>query len=250
LPINGFAVEDAGYQAPAEDGSLVKVIVAPGSQRLQLLEAFPEWDGQNIIGARLLIKATGKCTTDHISMAGPWLRYRGHLDNISNNLLVGAVNAFNGKTNQVKNMLTGEYGEVPKVQREYKKSGIPTVVIGDQNYGEGSSREHAAMEPRHLGVKAVIVKSFARIHETNLKKQGMLALTFANEEDYDKIQEDDTFNFVDLIDFAPGRPLHLELMHANGNKEMIALTHTYNSQQIDWFRAGSALNLIKKQNDL
>ncbi len=250
LPVKGFAVEDAGYQAPAADGSSVQVKVAPDSQRLQLLEAFSEWNGQNITGARLLIKAQGKCTTDHISMAGPWLRYRGHLDNISNNLLIGAVNAFNGKTNLVKNTLTGEYGEVPKVQREYKKAGIPTIVVGDQNYGEGSSREHAAMEPRHLGVKAVIVKSFARIHETNLKKQGMLALTFANESDYDKIKEDDSFNFIDLANFAPGKPLHLELIHADGSRETIMLNHTYNHQQIDWFRAGSALNLIKKQNHI
>ncbi len=248
LPANGFAVADAGYQAPAQDSSSVHVVVSPGSQRLQLLEAFPEWDGKNITGARLLIKAAGKCTTDHISMAGPWLRYRGHLDNISNNLLIGAVNAFNGKTNHVKNCLTGEYGEVPGVQREYKKAGIPTIVVGDQNYGEGSSREHAAMEPRHLGVKAVIAKSFARIHETNLKKQGMLALTFTREEDYEKIQENDLFNFVDLISFAPGIPLHLELVHADGNNEVITLNHTFNEQQIDWFRAGSALNLIKKQS--
>lgn len=248
LPVNGFAVDDAGYQAPAEDGSAVNVFVSPDSQRLQLLEAFPEWNGENITGARLLIKVSGKCTTDHISMAGPWLRYRGHLDNISNNLLIGAVNAFQGKTNHVKNMLTGEYGEVPRVQREYKKAGIPTVVVGDHNYGEGSSREHAAMEPRHLGVKALIVKSFARIHETNLKKQGMLALTFSNENDYDKIREDDLFSFTDLISFAPGKPLHLELVHADGSKEVITLNHTYNEQQIDWFRAGSALNLINRQN--
>ncbi len=247
LPRNGFSVEDAGYQAPAENGSSVQVVVAPDSQRLQLLEAFPGWNGQNITGARLLIKAMGKCTTDHISMAGPWLRYRGHLDNISNNLLIGAVNAFNGKSNLVKNLLTGEYGEVPRVQREYKKAGISTIVVGDHNYGEGSSREHAAMEPRHLGVKAVIVKSFARIHETNLKKQGMLALTFTNEEDYDKIREDDAFNFTDLVGFKPGAPVHLELLHCDGTREMIGLNHTYNEQQIEWFRAGSALNLIKEQ---
>jgi len=249
LPQKGFAVEDAGFQAPAEDGASVEVAVAPDSQRLQLLEAFPEWAGKNLTGAKLLIKAQGKCTTDHISMAGPWLRYRGHLDNISNNLLIGAVNAFNGESNQVKNLLTGETGEIPKVQREYKKAGIPTIVVGDHNYGEGSSREHAAMEPRHLGVKAVIVKSFARIHETNLKKQGMLALTFASENDYDKIREDDTFNFIDLADFAPGKPLHLEIVHREGNKEVIELLHSYNNQQIEWFRAGSALNLIKKQNN-
>ena len=249
LPANGFAVEDAGYQAPATDGSSVNVVVSPDSNRLQLLEAFPAWNGQNISGARLLIKAEGKCTTDHISMAGPWLRYRGHLDNISNNMLIGGVNAFNGATNKVKNQLTGEYDEVPKVQRAYKAAGIPTIVVGDHNYGEGSSREHAAMEPRHLGVKAVIVKSFARIHETNLKKQGMLALTFVNEADYDKIQEDDTFNFIDLVDFAPGKPLQMEIEHAGGVKEIILLNHTYNAPQIEWFKAGSALNLIKLQNN-
>ncbi|MEL7586685.1 MAG: aconitate hydratase [Prolixibacteraceae bacterium] len=249
LPANGFAVEDAGYQAPATDGSAVQVSVAADSQRLQLLEAFPEWDGRNIIGARILIKTAGKCTTDHISMAGPWLRYRGHLDNISNNLLIGAVNAFNGKTNLVKNFLSGEYGEVPKVQRAYKKAGIPAVVVGDHNYGEGSSREHAAMEPRHLGISAVIVKSFARIHETNLKKQGMLALTFAREEDYEKIQEDDILNFTDLVSFTPGMPLHLEIVHRDGVREIMILNHSYNQQQIEWFRAGSALNLIKKQNN-
>ncbi|MFY9151032.1 MAG: aconitate hydratase [Prolixibacteraceae bacterium] len=249
LPAKGFAVEDAGFQAPAEDGSGVNVAVSPDSGRLQLLYSFPEWDGENITGAKLLIKAKGKCTTDHISMAGPWLRFRGHLDNISNNMLIGAVNAFTDETNKVKNQLTGEYAEVPAVQRAYKANNIPTVVIGDQNYGEGSSREHAAMEPRHLGVKAVIVKSFARIHETNLKKQGMLGLTFSNEADYDKIQEDDTLNFIDLKSFAPGKPLTLELVHADGSKETITLNHTYNDQQIDWFKAGSALNLIRKQNN-
>jgi aconitate hydratase len=245
LPKRGFAVEDNGYQAPAEDGSAVEIKVAPDSSRLQLLDNFPIWDGKNIEKARLLIKVKGKCTTDHISMAGPWLKYRGHLDNISNNLLIGAENAFNGKANDVKNQLTGEFGEVPAVQRAYKAAGIPSIVIGDHNYGEGSSREHAAMEPRHLGVCAVIVKSFARIHETNLKKQGMLGLTFANEADYDKIQENDTFNFVDLIDFAPGNTLTLELCHDNGKTESIQLNHTYNAQQIEWFKAGSALNLIK-----
>jgi aconitate hydratase len=245
LPSKGFDVEDNGYQAPAEDGSSVVIAVAPILLRLQLLDNFPSWDGQNIIGAKLLIKAFGKCTTDHISMAGPWLRYRGHLDNISNNMLIGAVNAFNQEANKVKNQLTGEYGEVPAVQRAYKAAGVPSIVIGDHNYGEGSSREHAAMEPRHLGVRAVIVKSFARIHETNLKKQGMLGLTFANEADYDKIKEDDTFNFVDLVDFAPGKQLTLEVVHADGSKENIMLNHTYNDSQIEWFRAGSALNLIK-----
>jgi len=248
LPTKGFAVEDAGYQAPAENGSSVVVKVDPASSRLQLLQPFKAWDGENITGAKLLIKAKGKCTTDHISMAGPWLRFRGHLDNISNNMLIGAVNAFNDATNKVKNQLTGEYGEVPAVQRAYKAAGVPSVVVGDQNYGEGSSREHAAMEPRHLGVKAVIVKSFARIHETNLKKQGMLALTFANEADYDKIQEDDLFNFIDLKAFAPGNPLSVELVHANQSKDVIILNHTYNQQQIEWFKAGSALDLIRKQN--
>ncbi|MFM6934075.1 MAG: aconitate hydratase [Flavobacteriales bacterium] len=245
LPTRGFAVEDNGYQAPAEDGSHVEVKVAADSSRLQLLENFPAWNGQNIEAARLLIKAKGKCTTDHISMAGPWLRYRGHLDNISNNLLIGAENAFNGEANSVKNILTGEYGEVPAVQRAYKAAGIPTIVVGDHNYGEGSSREHAAMEPRHLGVCAVIVKSFARIHETNLKKQGMLAFTFVNEADYDKILENDTFDFTDLASFAPGKQITLKLNHANGSSEEILLNHTYNDSQIEWFKAGSALNLIK-----
>ena len=245
LPTRGFAVDDNGYQAPAEDGSGVEIKVASDSSRLQLLENFPIWDGKNIEAARLLIKAKGKCTTDHISMAGPWLRYRGHLDNISNNLLIGAENAFNGEANSVKSQLTGVYGEVPAVQRAYKAAGVPTIVVGDHNYGEGSSREHAAMEPRHLGVCAVIVKSFARIHETNLKKQGMLALTFANESDYDKIMEDDTFDFTDLASFTPGKQLSLKLNHANGTSESIMLNHTYNASQIEWFKAGSALNLIK-----
>ena len=244
LPTKGFAVDDPGYQAPAKDGSGVEVVVSPTSNRLQLLAPFTPWDGKNITGAKLLIKAQGKCTTDHISMAGPWLRFRGHLDNISNNMLIGAVNAFNGKTNEVKNFLIGTYDEVPKVQRAYKAQGIPSIVVGDQNYGEGSSREHAAMEPRHLGVRAVLVKSFARIHETNLKKQGMLALTFANEADYDKIQEDDTINFLDLTEFAPGKPLHLEFVHKDGSKDVIVCNHTYNASQIEWFKAGSALNLI------
>ena len=249
LPPKGFAVDDPGYQAPAEDGSGILVEVKPDSQRLQLLEPFPAWDGRNIVGAKLLIKAFGKCTTDHISMAGPWLRFRGHLDNISNNCLIGAVNAFGHQTNSVVNQLTGERDEVPNVARAYKAAGVPSIVVGDHNYGEGSSREHAAMEPRHLGVRAVIVKSFARIHETNLKKQGMLGLTFANEADYDLIKEDDTFNFLDLDQFAPGRPLNLEVVHADGSKDVILLNHTYNAQQIDWFKAGSALNLIKAQNN-
>ncbi|MBN2636434.1 MAG: aconitate hydratase [Prolixibacteraceae bacterium] len=248
LPEKGFAVEDAGYQAPAIDGSKVEITVAPDSKRLQLLTPFKPWNGKNISGAKLLIKALGKCTTDHISMAGPWLRFRGHLDNISNNMLIGAVNAFNSETNKIKNQITGAYDAVPAVQRHYKEKEIPTVVVGDHNYGEGSSREHAAMEPRHLGVIAVIVKSFARIHETNLKKQGMLALTFVNENDYDLIQEDDTFNFVDLVEFAPDKTLNVEVVHSNGSKDLIRLNHTYNDQQIKWFKAGSALNLIKKQN--
>jgi aconitate hydratase len=247
LPPKGFAVDDNGYLAPEPDGSHVQVSVKEDSERLQLLTPF-EPIGDTIVGAKLLIKAFGKCTTDHISMAGPWLRYRGHLDNISNNTLIGAVNAFNKKTNFVKNQLTGEYGGVPDVQRQYKKAGIKTIVVGDHNYGEGSSREHAAMQPRHLGVVAVIVKSFARIHETNLKKQGMLALTFANEADYDLIQEDDTFNFLDLKEFAPGKQLTLEVVHKEGSKDVIKLNHTYNEAQIGWYKEGSALNLIKKQN--
>jgi aconitate hydratase len=244
LPSKGFYAEDPGFQAPAEDGSNVQVVVSTTSERLQLLEPFKPWNGENITGAKLLIKAFGKCTTDHISMAGPWLRFRGHLDNISNNMLIGAINAFNQKTNSVKNQLTGEYAEVPAVARAYKAANIPTIVVGDHNYGEGSSREHAAMEPRFLGVKAVIVKSFARIHETNLKKQGMLGLTFAFESDYDKILEDDTINFLDLKEFAPGKPLTLEFVHADGTKDLIMANHTYNEGQIGWFVAGSALNLI------
>jgi aconitate hydratase len=246
LPSKGFAVEDAGYQAPSEDGSGVQIKVSPESERLQLLAPFDEWNGKNIENARVLIKAKGKCTTDHISMAGPWLRFRGHLDNIANNTLIGATNFFNGEQNKVKNALTGEYDEVPKVQRAYKAAGVSTIVVGDQNYGEGSSREHAAMQPRHLGVKAILVKSFARIHETNLKKQGMLALTFSNDADYDKIQENDIINFTDLTSFAPEKPLHLELVHDNGTKDVIAVNHTYNAQQIEWFKAGGALNLIRK----
>ena len=244
LPKRGFTVEDNGFQAPAEDGSGVQIVVSEISDRLQLLAPFEAWDGKNIMGAKLLIKAFGKCTTDHISMAGPWLRFRGHLDNISNNMLIGAVNAFTEKTNSVKNQIIGQYDTVPAVARAYKAAGIPSVVVGDHNYGEGSSREHAAMEPRFLGVKAVLVKSFARIHETNLKKQGMLGLTFANEADYDKIQEDDTINFVDLVDFAPAKPLTLEFVHADGTIDTILANHTYNASQIGWFVAGSALNLI------
>ena len=246
LPPKGFEVDERGYIEPDEDGSNIEVKINPESKRLEKLEPFSSWDGNNITDAKLLIKAFGKCTTDHISMAGPWLRYRGHLDNISNNCLIGAVNAFNKKTNFVKNQLNGEYGGVPETQREYKKNNIPTVVVGDHNYGEGSSREHAAMEPRHLGVRVVIVKSFARIHETNLKKQGMLALTFNNESDYDLIQEDDTFNFIDLKNFSPGNAIKVELIHSDGSIDVIKTNHTYNSQQIDWYKEGSALNLIKK----
>ncbi len=247
LPTHGFGTEAFGYQAPAEDGEKVNVIVNPNSERLQLLEPFPEWEGKNLYGLRLLIKVKGKCTTDHISMAGPWLKYRGHLDNISNNLLIGATNYFNEKTNSVKNMITGEYMPVPDSARLYKKQGIGTVIVGDENYGEGSSREHAAMEPRHMGVRAVIVRSFARIHETNLKKQGILALTFLNKEDYDKIREDDTIDILGLEDFNPDSPFTAVLHHSDGTSEKIILNHSYNSNQFEWFKAGSALNLIKLQ---
>ena len=246
LPTKGFAVDDPGYQAPAADGSSVVVDVAPTSDRLQLLEPFTPWEGTDLKGLKLLIKAKGKCTTDHISMAGPWLKYRGHLDNISNNMLIGAVNFFNEKTDNVKNQLTGEYGPVPATQRDYKAHGIGSIVVGDENYGEGSSREHAAMEPRHLGVRAVLVKSFARIHETNLKKQGMLGLTFANKDDYNKILENDTIDIIGLTEFAPGKPLTLVLHHADGTSEEILANHTYNAQQIEWFKAGGALNIIRK----
>jgi len=248
LPLQGFAVEDAGYQAPAEDGSSVVIDVAEESKRLQLLSPFQPWDGKDIKGLKLLIKAKGKCTTDHISMAGPWLRYRGHLDNISNNMLIGAVNYFNDKTNSVKDQLDGKYEEVPATARAYKAAGFGSLVVGDENYGEGSSREHAAMEPRHLGVRAVLVRSFARIHETNLKKQGMLGLTFANKADYDKIQEDDTFDIDGLTTFAPDKLLTVVAHHSDGTSDAILVNHTYNSVQIEWFKAGSALNLIKQQN--
>jgi aconitate hydratase len=247
LPPKGFAVEDPGYQAPASDGSDVQVVVSPDSQRLQLLTPFAPWEGTDLIGLRLLIKAKGKCTTDHISMAGPWLKYRGHLDNISNNMLIGAINYFNEKTDKVKNQVSGEYGPVPDVQRFYKAHGIGSVVVGDENYGEGSSREHAAMEPRHLGVRAIIVRSFARIHETNLKKQGMLALTFSQKEDYDKVMEDDTIDILGLTNFTPGEPLTLVLNHRDGTKDEIIVNHTYNEQQIEWFKAGGALNVIKAE---
>ena len=247
LPIKGFEVDDPGYEKPAADGSKVVVAVAPDSKRLQLLDPFSPWEKTDLNDLYLLIKAKGKCTTDHISMAGPWLKYRGHLDNISNNCLIGAENAFNGKTNSVKNQMTGEYAGVPDVARYYKANNKGSIVIGDENYGEGSSREHAAMEPRHLGVRAVIVKSFARIHETNLKKQGMLALTFANPSDYDKIKEDDSFAIQGLTSFAPGKPLHLAISHKDGSTDTIVLNHTYNEIQIEWFKAGSALNLIREE---
>ena len=247
LPPRGFDVEDAGYQAPAEDGSDIKVIVNPDSQRLQLLAAFAPWEGTDLLGLKLLIKAKGKCTTDHISMAGPWLKYRGHLDNISNNMLIGAINYFNDKTDLVKNQLTGQYGPVPATARAYKAANVGSIVVGDENYGEGSSREHAAMEPRHLGVRAILVRSFARIHETNLKKQGMLALTFANKADYDKIQEDDNIDIETLTSFAPGKSLRIELNHSDGTSDIIEAHHTYNEQQIEWFKAGGALNVIRSQ---
>ncbi len=248
LPPNGFSVEDNGYQPPANDGCNVKVIVNPDSERLQLLTPFSPWNGENIFGAKLLIKASGKCTTDHISMAGPWLKYRGHLDNISNNCLIGAVNAFGGKTNATINQIDSITDTVPNVARAYKKAGIPTVVVGDHNYGEGSSREHAAMEPRHLGVVAVIVKSFARIHETNLKKQGMLALTFVHESDYDLVKEDDMFNFIDLNLFTEGKQLTLEIAHIDGTSDTVKLNHTYNEAQIEWFKYGSALNKLSEEH--
>jgi len=247
LPPKGFAVEDAGYLAPAADGSKVQVVVDPDSQRLQLLTAFAGWEGYDLQGLKLLIKARGKCTTDHISMAGPWLKFRGHLDNISNNMLIGALNYFNNETDKVKNQLTGEYGPVPATARAYKDSHTGSVVVGDENYGEGSSREHAAMEPRHLGVRAIIVRSFARIHETNLKKQGMLALTFANKEDYDKVQEDDNIDIVGLTTFTPGEPLTVLLHHKDGTTDEVPVNHTYNQQQIEWFKAGGALNVIRTE---
>lgn len=248
MPVQGFSVEDSGYQAPAKDGSGITIDVDPESKRLQLLDPFAPWDGEDLTGMKLLIKAEGKCTTDHISMAGPWLRYRGHLDNISNNLLIGAVNYFNKQTNAVTNQLTGETSEVPQTARAYKAAGIGSVVVGDENYGEGSSREHAAMEPRHLGVRVVLVKSFARIHETNLKKQGMLGLTFVNKEDYDKVREDDIISVHGLKEFAPGKPLVVSLDHADGTSDEFEVDHTYNETQIAWFKAGSALNLIRLQN--
>jgi aconitate hydratase len=248
FPEKGYDVKDNGYQAPSEDGSKISVLVDPKSERLQLLEPFKKWEGNDLTGLRILIKARGKCTTDHISMAGPWLRYRGHLDNISNNLLIGAVNYFNGKTNLVKNQITGQYGEVPATAKAYKQAGFGSIVIGDENYGEGSSREHAAMEPRHLGVRAILVRSFARIHETNLKKQGMLALTFSNQADYEKIRENDVIDILGLNDFKASKPLKVVLHHANGSSEEFPANHSYNENQIQWFRAGGALNLIREQN--
>ncbi|MBI1192198.1 MAG: aconitate hydratase [Bacteroidetes bacterium] len=250
LPPNGFAYEDRGFQEPAADGSAIKVAVDPASDRLQLLEPFAPWEGTDLKDLRLLIKAKGKCTTDHISMAGPWLKYRGHLDNISNNLLIGALNFFNERTNHVKNQVTGEYGEVPATARVYKSRGIGSIIVGDENYGEGSSREHAAMEPRHLGVRAVLVRSFARIHETNLKKQGMLALTFANPADYDKVEEDDRIDILGLEHFTPGVPLTMVLHHDDGRQDRFAVNHTFNESQIAWFVAGGALNLIKQTQGL
>ena len=247
MPMKGFAVEDAGYQSPAADGSKIQVLVSPDSDRLQLLDPFPAWEGTDLYNLKLLIKAKGKCTTDHISMAGPWLKFRGHLDNISNNLLIGAVNYFNEKTNLVKNQLTGEYGPLPDTQRSYKAAGVGSIIVGDENYGEGSSREHAAMEPRHLGVRAVLVKSFARIHETNLKKQGMLGLTFDNKDDYDKIMEDDTIDITGLTSFSENKPLVVHLNHKDGTTESFLVNHTYNEQQIEWFKAGGALNIIRRQ---
>jgi aconitate hydratase len=247
LPPNGYAVEDAGYQAPAADGSGVQILVDPASNRLQLLDPFPAWEGTDLKGLKLLIKAKGKCTTDHISMAGPWLKFRGHLDNISNNLLIGAVNFFNEKTNLVKNQITGQYGALPDTQRAYKAEGVGSIIVGDENYGEGSSREHAAMEPRHLGVRAVLVKSFARIHETNLKKQGMLGLTFNTKEDYDKICEDDIIDIDGLTTFSVNKSLIVHLNHCDGTSDTILVNHTYNEQQIEWFKAGGALNIIRRE---
>ncbi len=246
LPPRGFDVEDPGYQKPVEDGSGVEVVVNPDSNRLQLLEPFKEWEGTDLKGLKLLIKAKGKCTTDHISMAGPWLKFRGHLDNISNNMLIGAINFANDTADNVKNQLTGEYGPVPATQRAYKAAGVGSIVVGDENYGEGSSREHAAMEPRFLGVRAVLVKSFARIHETNLKKQGMLALTFSDPADYDKIREDDTIDIIGLTQFAPNTPLILVLNHIDGSQDSFPVNHTFNQQQIEWFKAGAALNIIRR----
>ncbi len=245
LPVRGFEVRDPGYMEPASDASGIEIKVDPESKRLQLLKPFEPWDHKDFYSLKLLIKAKGKCTTDHISMAGPWLRYRGHLDNISDNMLIGAVNAFNDQVNQVKNVMGNIYEAVPALARKYQKAGFSMIVVGDENYGEGSSREHAAMEPRHLGVKVVLVKSFARIHETNLKKQGMLALTFADKSDYDRIREDDVMDILGLTAFEPGKPLQLLLHHADGTSESFQVNHSYSQVQIEWFKAGSALNLIR-----
>jgi aconitate hydratase len=247
MPLKGYAVEDAGYQEPAKDGSMIRVAVSPDSDRLQLLEPFPAWEGIDLHGLKLLIKVKGKCTTDHISMAGKWLKYRGHLDNISNNMLIGAMNAFNDKADSVKNQITKQYDSVPNVQRVYKAAKVGSIVVGDENYGEGSSREHAAMEPRFLGVRAILVKSFARIHETNLKKQGMLALTFADKNDYNKIREDDTFDILGLTKFTPGVALKIVLHHVDGSEDSFPVNHSYNANQIEWFKAGGALNIIRSQ---
>jgi aconitate hydratase len=247
LPPDGFEVENNGYQAPSENGGDILVRVHPASERLQLLKPFSPWDGSDLTNMRLLVKVKGKCTTDHISMAGPWLKYRGHLDNISNNLLIGSTNCFNNSLNLVKNHITGEYGMIPETARAYQAKGIHTLIVGDENYGEGSSREHAAMEPRYLGVKAVLVRSFARIHEANLKKQGMLALTFSNKNDYNKIEEDDLIDIIGLTTFEPGKPLIIKLKHSSGTTDKIYASHTYNDAQIEWFRAGSALNLIRQR---
>ncbi|MEJ8740324.1 aconitate hydratase [Phocaeicola sp. HCN-6420] len=247
LPDKGFTVDDNGYVAPAADGKNIEVSIAPDSKRLQKLAPFAAWDGKDLTDMPLLIKTQGKCTTDHISMAGPWLRFRGHLENISDNMLMGAVNAFNGKTNSVWNRLTGEYEAVSSVAKQYKAKGIPSIVVAEENYGEGSSREHAAMEPRFLNVRVILAKSFARIHETNLKKQGMLALTFVNKDDYDKIQEHDLISVVGLDSFAPGKPLQVIVKHEDGTEDSFLASHTYNEMQIGWFKAGCALNTFKKQ---
>jgi len=246
LPAKGYAVEDAGYLAPVADGSKVEVKISIDSKRLQILQPFAPWDGNDYKALPLLIKTKGKCTTDHISMAGPWLKFRGHIDNISDNMLIGAVNAFNDKTNTVLDAQTGEYLTVPGLARKYKAQQIGSVVVAEENYGEGSSREHAAMEPRFLNVKAILVKSFARIHETNLKKQGMLALTFADKNDYDKVREDDQINILGLTHFTPSVNLFVELLHSDGTTDKFEVIHTYNQVQIDWFKAGSALNAMNK----
>ncbi len=248
LPKNGYDKGEEGFVAPPADGSTVEVAVSPESERLQLLTPFPAWDGNDFEDELLLLKAKGKCTTDHISMAGPWLRFRGHLDNISDNLFLGAINAFTGKPGEVKNQFTGEYARTSSVARDYKKRGAGWIVVGDENYGEGSSREHAAMEPRHLGGKAVIVRSFARIHETNLKKQGVLPLTFDDPADYDKIKEDDRLSILGVKELAPESKLKLVIKHKDGSTDEAVLNHTMNANQIEWFKAGSALNLIASQN--